>query len=434
MGSTIDTRAFAVQAENLGKAWRRYARPADRVREWLTLGKSRGHRLHWALRDVSFGLRAGAALGLCGANGAGKSTLLRLLAGATPPSEGRLCVHGRVASLIELGAGFHLDFTGRENVLQSGVLSGASRREVQRRMDAILDFAEIGAAADEPVRTYSTGMAMRLSFAAAIGFDPEILILDEVFAVGDMYFQKKCVDRLFEHRRAGRTILLCSHSLYDLRQMCDEALWLEAGRVMASGDALRVTNDYAAFQREHIDAARSPMSVPRASPPVEGDEWPCLLDARVVRAGSDDPVREVKSGESIEVRVWWRNPAAHARRIHIGIGFLRQDHTLCAGIGTHVDGVALIGTEGCCTLSLPRLALLAGTFQIGVYLFDEHGVHRYQELAVEGELVVRNDTREVGLVRLEHGWITDLAQAPPANASSGPEDEPPGWARMGKVA
>ena len=400
---------LAVQAEALSKVYRLYARPFDRALEWLTLGRTRRHVEHWALSDVSFSLPRGGALGVCGSNGAGKSTLLKLLSGTTHPTRGRFRLSGRVASLIELGAGFHLEFTGRENVAQQGALLGATRREIAKRMGAILDFAEIGGAVDEPVRTYSSGMAMRLGFAAAIGFEPELLILDEVVAVGDMYFQKKCVDRLFEFRRGGGTTLLCSHSLYDLRQICDAGVWLDGGRVARAGGVVEVTNAYAAFQREHIARANR-VDADGATSTPRGADWPAIESARVVRAGSDAPVAEVASGDSIEVRVAWRNPRPDLHPIHVGIAFQRQDQTLAAGMGTHFDGVALGGESGTLVLECPRLALLSGTFQVRVYLFDGHGVHRYQELALDDDLVVRSDTREVGLVRLEHRFRVEPAR------------------------
>ena len=396
-------RAHTIEAEGLGKAYRLYRGPLQRALEAASFGRWRRHAAHWALRDVSFRVPRGAALGLCGANGAGKSTLLKVLAGTTAPSAGRYRVRGRAASLLELGTGFHPDFSGRENVLMNGVLMGRARRDVARRLESILAFAELGAAAEAPVRTYSTGMAMRLAFAAAFGLEPEVLILDEVFAVGDMYFQKKCVDRLLEYKRDGRTILLCSHSLYDLRQLCDEALWLDAGRLAASGDALSVTNEYAARQRQAIERA-----TPGATAPA--GEWPRLTEVSVVRAADGSEPGAVAPGDSLEVRVAWEDPRRARGPLQVGVALVRQDHTLCAAFGTHLDGVRVAGPRGAVTLALPRLALLSGSFTVVAYLFDEHGLHRWQELAAARELVVHAGTREVGLVRLEHAWDVSVGE------------------------
>ncbi len=389
------TDAFAIEAQGLGKAYRVYASPAARLAEAATLGRWRGHRTHWALRGVDLAVRPGAAFGLVGANGAGKSTLLKVLAGTSAPSEGRYRVRGRLASLLELGAGFHLDFTGRENVRTGGVLAGWSAREVERRLGAIADFAELGEAFDAPVRTYSTGMAMRLGFAAALGFEPDVLILDEVFAVGDLYFQKKCVDRLLELRAAGRTILFCSHSLYDVRQLCDDALWLESGAPRAAGDATTVTNRYAGWQAERVEGERG-------SAPRPGD-WPRLESARLVRADGG-AARRVRTGEDLQLRLEWSNPLGAERPIQLGVALVRQDQTLCAAAATHLDGVRLEGRRGEAVLHLPRLALLSGTFTVMLYLFDGEGLFRYVERALEEDLVVESGTDEPGLVRLEHRW------------------------------
>jgi len=244
------------------------------------------------------------------------------------------------------------------------------------------------------VGTDSCGMAMRLGFAAALGLEPEVLILDEVFAVGDQRFQKKCVDRLLAERAAGRTILFCSHSLYDLRAMCDEALWLRDGRVAASGEVADVTNRYAAWQEERGGREQVADGLP------EG--WPRIRDIEVHDANG--PCTQISSGDTIEVRIRWENPDPERHPIQLGLGFMRQDQVLCAAMGTHLDGVQLSGTGGVTVLHLPRLALLAGTFRIVGYLFDGDGLHRYQERIADKDLVVLNATREVGLVRLEHEW------------------------------
>ncbi len=409
---------YALEAEGLGKAYRMYAGPFQRVLEGLTLGRYKGHHEFWALRGVEFRLRPGASLGLCGANGAGKSTLLKIVAGTTAPTEGRYRIAGRVASLLELGAGFHMDFTGRANIVLNGTLMGISRRELERKMDSIIEFAELGDFIDEPVRTYSSGMGLRLGFSVAVAVDPEVLIIDEVFAVGDMYFQKKCVDKIYEFKRANKTIVFCSHSLYDVRQLCDEALWLDRGHVMAQGDSVLVTNEYSAFQRHHIGSEADELmkgQIP-LSPRVKGaprEELPRILDARVYRMGSDEECYRFTTGDSFEIRVWWENPRPALTPIHLGIGFLRQDMTTCGGSGTHLSGFDLSGTRGCTVLRVPNLRFLSGQFFVPVILLDEGGVHRYQEFLMTENLIVRTNTREVGLFRLETQWESrDLA--PPA--------------------
>ncbi len=411
---------FALEAEKLGKAYRVYAKPLRRIGEWLTAGRYKGHGEFWALRGIDLALRPGSSLGLCGANGAGKSTLLKVLSGTTAPTEGRYRMQGRVASLLELGAGFHMDFTGRANIVLNGVMMGFSRRELEKKTPEIIEFAELGAYIDEPVRTYSSGMGLRLGFAIAATVDPEVLIIDEVFAVGDMYFQKKCVDRIYEFKKRNKTIVFCSHSLYDVRQFCDEALWLERGEPRAIGDSVYVTNEYASYQRHHISAVEE--VVRREHPAVPGleqkrpEDMPRIVDARIYRLGTDEECYEVSTGDSVEIRVWWHNPRPAETPIQIGIAFMRGDMTTCGGQATHFQDIRLTGTSGCLVLKAPNLRLLAGQFLIPVVLFDGAGVHRYQDYLMPQNLHVRAYTREVGLFRLDLSFEQRALALPAARA------------------
>ncbi|MEX1023438.1 MAG: polysaccharide ABC transporter ATP-binding protein [Planctomycetota bacterium] len=403
----------AVEAQDLGKAYRVYNSPYARIGEVLTLGRYKAHHEFWALRHLSMKLYPGGSFGLVGANGAGKSTLLKVLAGTTAPTEGAYRLNGRVASLLELGAGFHMEFTGRANVMMNGVMMGYSRREMEAKMEQVIDFAELGPYIDEPVRTYSSGMGLRLGFSVAVAVDPEILIIDEVFAVGDMYFQKKCVDKIYEFKKRNKTILFCSHSLYDVRQLCDEAVWIDHGDPRAIGDSVFVTNEYTAFQRAHIGQEKDLMAEyypdSEAVASRKRQELPHILDARIYRMGTEEEVYEITTGDSIELRVWWKNPRPLETPVNIGMAFLRQDTTTCAGMGTNLDGIPVTGGGGCAVLRIPEVQLLSGSFLVPVLLLDEAGVHRYEEFSLQQNLVVRTNTRDVGMVRMKHSWeFTDL--------------------------
>lgn len=398
---------FSLEVEGLAKSFRMYMSPFRRITEVLSRGKLKGHQEFWALKDVNFKMKPGSSIGLCGANGAGKSTLLKVLAGTTAPSAGRYRMNGRVASLLELGAGFHLDFTGRANIFMNGIMMGYTRKEMEAKLGEIIEFAELGHYIDEPVRTYSSGMGLRLGFAVAVAVDPDILIIDEVFAVGDMYFQKKCVDKIYDFKRRGKTILFCSHSLYDIRQMCDDAIWLKNGEVAAIGNAVYTTNEYTAFQRDHIGEEAEALANEYPDSPILADgsrKLPRILEARVYKMDTDEEAYEVQSGDSIELRVWWENPDPENLPINIGMGFLRQDMTTCGGMGTHLDHFKVEGTEGCTVLKMPELRLLAGQFLVPILLMDGEGVHKYQEFLLPENLIVRNETKEVGLFRMDHAW------------------------------
>ena len=222
-----------LSVQGVGKEYKLYSSPRARLKALLT-GRA-AHRSHWALRGVSFDLRRGQCIGVIGDNGAGKSSLLKLLAGTLQPSMGSIERVGRVTAILELGAGFHPDFSGRDNLYFGGSLIGIDHAEMVRLESSIIEFCELGEALDRPVKTYSSGMAVRLAFALVTAVQPDVLIIDEALAVGDQHFQKKCIERIMAFRSNGCTILFCSHSPYHIRHLCDVALWLDGGQVAQFG-------------------------------------------------------------------------------------------------------------------------------------------------------------------------------------------------------
>jgi len=239
---------WSVRAEGLGKVYRLYERPVDRVLEWVS-GRSR-HREFWALRELDLAVAAGEAIGVVGENGAGKSTLLGLLTGTTVPTTGKVSVDGTLAAILELGAGFHPEFSGRHNARVHAALFGIGGADAERRIEDAIAFSELGSFIDQPVRTYSSGMYVRLAFALAVGVDPDVLVIDEALAVGDQHFQTKCIDRITGFRESGKTILFCSHNMYQVKKLCDRALWLRQGRVAALGAVDEVIDAYLEYTRE----------------------------------------------------------------------------------------------------------------------------------------------------------------------------------------
>ena len=242
-----------ISVSNVGKAFRRYH--ADRpgtIQEAVAKGlrRMRSVERFWGLRDVTFSVPAGRTVGIIGANGSGKSTLLRLIGGVGRPDTGTIDVTGRIGALLDLGAGFHPELTGRENAILAGILNGLTRAQVLERLDAIVTFAEVVDALDNPVRTYSSGMQMRLAFSVAVHTDPEVLLIDEALAVGDLAFQAKCLDRIAQFKAGGCAILLVSHDMTIVQQFCDEVVWLSGGRIVAHGDAADVVHRYAARMSE----------------------------------------------------------------------------------------------------------------------------------------------------------------------------------------
>jgi lipopolysaccharide transport system ATP-binding protein len=243
----------AIVVSGLSKIFRRYSsnRPAT-IQEAVARGLRRMTPVEqfWGLREVSFELGRGRTLGVIGANGSGKSTLLRLIGGVGRADAGRIEVNGRLGALLNLSAGFHPDLTGRENAIMSAVLNGLTRREVLDRLPDIIAFAEVEAFIDSPVRTYSTGMQMRLAFSTAIHAQPDILLIDEVLSVGDIGFQQKCLDRIAEYKKAGCSIMLVTHDTAAAAELCDEVLWLRRGRLVAHGAPFAVVQDYVTAMEE----------------------------------------------------------------------------------------------------------------------------------------------------------------------------------------
>ncbi len=233
---------IAIRVSHLSKMFKIYHKPVDMF--WELLSSKPRHTPYWALCDVSFEVRRGQVVGLIGRNGAGKSTLLKILTGTLDKTSGDVEVYGRISSILELGTGFNGEYTGRENIYLGGLMIGMKREEVRRKLDWIIEFSELQNFIDQPFKTYSTGMQARLTFSTAVCIDPDILIIDEALAVGDIKFQRKCFTKIDEFRRSGRTIVLVSHDLNTIATFCDHAIFLEGGRIFDQGEPQRITKVY----------------------------------------------------------------------------------------------------------------------------------------------------------------------------------------------
>jgi len=375
-----------------------------------------------ALDGVSFEVPKGTTFGVIGENGSGKSTMLKLLAGITKPTRGTLRVEGRVSALIELGAGFHPEISGRENVAINGIMLGLSRRQVEERFDDIVAFAELERFIDAPVKTYSSGMYARLGFAVAIHVDPDVLLIDEVLAVGDEAFTRKCLDKIGEFRRRGKTILLVTHSLGLAEKMCDDVLWLRHGRVAGQGDPKRVVDAYltyvaggeeALLRGEHPPAdmaAAAPAAAPGEASAPEGyreGRWGSReVEITAVRL-LDDRGQErhvYVPGESLAVTL---SVAARApvEDFVFGVGVFAADGTSVYGTNTHIEDFKPRRLEGAAevTLLLQDLRLVEGTYLLDVAAhrrdgtpYDYHrGLYTFR---------VKSRIKDVGVYRPAHRW------------------------------
>ena len=398
--------APVLRVEGLGKEYRLYASPRSRLKALLT-GRA-AHRSHWALQDVSFTLRRGQCLGVIGNNGAGKSSLLKMLAGTMHSSTGLLERQGRVTAILELGAGFHPDFTGRDNLYFGGSLIGIDAAAMRSLEAEIIAFSELGEAIDRPVKTYSSGMVVRLAFALVTAVEPDLLIIDEALAVGDQHFQKKCVERIEQFRRNGCTILFCSHSLYHVRQLCDAALWLDKGAQRAFGDTEDVLAAYEAFVRSQdgepdVPAVASPSPSTQASPPPGQAS---IVSAQVAHlAQVDDSTVPVLQSPDLELTVTVQAPPGECPCIGM---MLEQAHGVgVTSTSTQKAGVTprhLGDGRWQARLRFPALPLHTGEYVISVYLFDSHGLVVYEQWmrCVHFRHVFAQSVP--GLVRLPHVW------------------------------
>jgi lipopolysaccharide transport system ATP-binding protein len=345
----------------------------------------------WALRDVSFSVPTGETLGLIGHNGSGKSTTLKLISRILEPTSGNVTVRGRVSALLELGSGFHPDLTGRDNIFLNGSLLGFGRADMQRRVDEIIDFAELGPFIDTPVKHYSSGMYMRLGFAIATAVDPDILITDEVLAVGDEAFQRKCMDRIFQHRQEGRTILFVSHSLEAVRNLCTSAIWLDHGQLRAAGDTLSTIDAYLRWtnQKEQDRLAR-------AQPPAEQSGQPAPTAAVTNEAGSrwGDRQIEIIRVELLDDRgrtpATFETGAALTVRLHylahqpivepvFGLAIHHINGFHINGPNTRFGGLSLgtLSGAGYVDYRIPELPLLAGGYVLTAAVYDSTMTHGY---------------------------------------------------------
>lgn len=238
---------IAIKVENLDKIYRLYDKPMDRLKESLSITHKKYHREHFALKGVSLDVKQGETVGIIGTNGSGKSTLLKILTGVLNLTSGEVSIKGRVSALLELGAGFNMEYTGIENIYLNGAISGYSKEEMKKRIPSIVEFADIGEFIDQPVKTYSSGMFVRLAFAVAINVDPDILIVDEALSVGDNVFQSKCYRKFEELKTKGKTILLVTHDVDSVRKFCDRCIWIEKGQLKEDGDVKKITSQYMAY-------------------------------------------------------------------------------------------------------------------------------------------------------------------------------------------
>lgn len=390
---------YAIEAKNISKAYRLYHKPIDRLKE--ALFRRPFHQSFESLRDVSFSIAVGDTLGVVGENGAGKSTLLKILAGTLTPSSGEVIVNGRVTALLDLGTGFHAEFSGRQNIYLNASLLGLSQSEIREKEPEIIDFAEIGPFIDSPIKTYSTGMVMRLAFSIATSVDPDTLIIDEALSVGDQYFQQKCIDKMISFRERGKTILFCSHTMYHVNKLCSKAIWLNKGSIQKQGIATQITSAYADFLRAKMDRSSreqepgfhkvdSGTSIFIKAITLNGQTGPITLRYR-------EDLNIVLEFESFDERPFW-----------VALGIKRNDELLCHAVSMARDIPRPLKVKGAgkVLLSYRSLPLMHGQYFAVGFIFDESILHCYHTLDSAPFTIIPpvQWRQEQGLLDLDHEW------------------------------
>ena len=412
------THPLPLRLAGVGKEYKLYDSPRARLKSLLT-GRAL-HRSHWALQGVSLELARGQCLGVVGSNGAGKSTLLKLITGTLQPSCGQLARSGRVTAILELGAGFHPEFTGRQNLYFGGSLIGIPAEQMRALEPEVLAFAEIGEAIDRPVKTYSSGMTVRLAFALVTAVEPDLLIIDEALAVGDQHFQKKCIERIQAFRARGCTILFCSHSPYHVRQLCDVALWLDQGRVMELGPTEPVIGAYEMHSRLLGSAAAAPAAghdamivpteeaagAPPPAPAPPADAAPdaaAILSVEIAHLDAGEPALLQHRDLVATITVRGRG----AERPHIGF-MIEQSHGVgITSLATHEEGAAPVQVAPGLwrsVLTFPELPLHSGQYVVSAFLFDASGLVVYDQWYQFKHFRFVQPTLMPGLVKLPHHW------------------------------
>ena len=396
----------AIEIQNLTKKFRIYADQGHSLKEKMLSAKRRKYEERTVLDGISLTVEPGEAIGLVGKNGCGKSTLLKLMSRILYPESGSVRLNGRVSSLIELGAGFHPDMTGRENIFTNASIFGLTHKEIEEQLDEIIAFSEMEEFIDNPVRTYSSGMYMRLAFSVAIHVGADILLIDEILAVGDAAFQAKCFERLMEIKASGTTIVIVSHSMGQLERICDRTVWIDSGKIRMEGAPNEVHPAYLDFmgQRRQLSAPAQKTTDPAAAKQDTPAKWTdiCLLNEQGER------IQSFRTGDTVTLQLTYRADPEQAEEALIGLALYRADKALCYGTNTQRERMQPLHLKekGVIRCTFSPMNLIAGSYWFDVAL-RRLDMFAYDYAAQAVRFTVYNTIDETGVARLAHRWQTD---------------------------
>ena len=417
---------IAIRVSDVHKKYKVYHDKGSSLKEKILFRNRNYHEDRWVLNGISLDVKKGESVGLIGHNGCGKSTLLKLLTKIIYPDSGLIEMKGRVSSLIELGAGFHPDMSGRENVYTNASIFGLTKKEINKRIDKIIRFSELEEFIDNPVRTYSSGMYMRLAFAVAINVDADILLIDEILAVGDASFQTKCFNKLREIKSKGTTIVIVSHSLGQVEQICDRSIWINDGKILMEDTPRNVHPYYLEFMGKknlNSDSGKNDDKIAESLGGNDNDEYSGVEAESVIETEKDrwgnmivriekiDMMNHLnkksnsyKTGDKLDIIIEYKSRKI-VQDMVVGIGIFRSDGINCYGTNTHIDRLTPITSnkEGKVVVSIDELNLLPGEYSLDVALHTSDGFD-YDYFKNAEKFIVYSDIQDSGVVRLNHRW------------------------------
>ncbi|MEK4197191.1 ABC transporter ATP-binding protein [Paenibacillus sp. FSL L8-0493] len=399
-----------IEIQDVVKSYKLYDKPIDRLKEALSISHRTYHKEFKALNGISFKVEKGDALGILGKNGSGKSTLLKLITGVLSPSSGSIQVKGKISAILELGAGFNPEYSGKENVYLNGLMMGFSREEIDIKMNDIIEFADIGEFIEQPVKIYSSGMFARLAFAVSINVEPDILIVDEALAVGDVRFQTKCIDKMKELKSKGTTILFVSHATEQVKRFCNKAVWLKDGIVQASGESSEIADlyeDFMKYNTEHIMET----TITNDNEPI-----PVVPQDDFIRPTNPDILASItkvelnknnfKTFDELVVEVEYEVYEDVIEDLLLGVAIYTPDREYIFGPNTHLEKIDIPNKLGRHRVKyiISSLPLLGGTFCIDVGIFNNEGIVclHYKENIVD--FIITNKYISEGLIYMNHRW------------------------------
>lgn len=404
-----------VKVDHVVKIYKMYDDPIDRFKEALGIGgKGKAYaRNYYALNDVSFEVGKGEIVGIVGRNGSGKSTILKILTGVLNQTEGNVEVNGKVAALLELGAGFNMEYTGRKNIYLNATMMHISKAEIEKKIPDILAFADIGEFIDQPVKTYSSGMFVRLAFAVAINVDPDILIVDEALAVGDVRFQLKCMDKFSEFIDAGKTILFVTHDVNSVKRFCNRAIWLNQGKLILDGNTDEVTDRYLDFLKSELPIEQYLAQIDESAEPEEPEEIIDVSGVDIVKIhelhmmdSQKREITEIKHGQKVILKVSYLVTDDSIENPLLGVAIRRIDNEYICGINTKLDNVKIPWKKGYNEIELiyDCFNLIGGEYYFDVGIFDQAGIVNLDYSTKIMSFFVKMDYIGEGIVVLDHSW------------------------------